>query len=159
MTAETQSTGGSAGGDDGGGKKKSNLVPLLIVLGVVVVVAIAAGAYFLTRDSGGSDKAAGKAPPRIAKDLYAAWQGGDQAAAARVATSGAVTQIFAIQKDEGSGLTFAGCKKAGTEPLPKVCTYSRPGGELTVTVSVVDGKRQASAVKLSAAATTPTSAP
>jgi hypothetical protein len=159
MTAETQSTGGSAGGPDDTKKKKSNLVPILIVVGIVVVIAIAAGAYFLTRDSGGADQATGKAPPRIAKDLYAAWQSGDQAAAAKVATPEAVTQIFAIKTDEGTGLTFDGCEKTGTQPVPKVCTYSRPGGELTITVSVVEGKRVASAVKLGPAATTPTSAP
>jgi hypothetical protein len=158
MTAETESTGAGAGGADGA-KKKSNLVPILIVVGIVVIVAIAAGVYFLTRDSGGADKATGKAPPRIAKDLYAAWQNGDRAAAAKVATPQAVTQIFAINTAEGSGLTFDGCRKTGTQPVPKVCTYSRPGGELTITVSVVEGKRVASAATLGPAATTPTSTP
>ncbi len=155
MTAETQADGGGAAEAP---KKKSNLVPILIVVGVIVVIAIGAGVYLLTRDSGGgSEKATGKAPPRVAKDLYKAWQAGDRTAAAAVATPTAVDQIFAIKTDEGSGLVFGGCVKAGNTPLPKTCTYSRPGGQLVITVSVVGEKRQASDVKLGAAATTPTS--
>jgi hypothetical protein len=156
MTAETQSP---SGGSADGAKKKSNLVPILIVVGIVVVVAIAGGAYLLTRDSGGSDGPAGPPPPRVAKDLYAAWQDGDRAAAAKVATPDAVTQIFAIDKSEGTDLDFGGCLKTGGTPLPKDCTFSRPGGALVITVSGIDGKRTATAVKLGPAATTPTSTP
>jgi hypothetical protein len=157
MTAETQSTDGGTGGADGA-KKKSNLVPILIVLGIVLIVAIAAGVYFLTRDSGGSDAPKGAAAGKISKDLYAAWQSGDRSAAAANATPQAVTAIFAIDKNQGRGLEFGGCAKAGTNPFPKTCTYSRPGGDLTITVSVLDGQRKATAVKLGPAATTPTSA-
>jgi hypothetical protein len=154
MTAETQGDGGNAGA-----KQKSNLVPILIVVGIIVVIAIAGGVYLLTRDSGGSDGPEGEAPPKVAKDLYAAWQDGDQAAAAKVATADTVTAIFAIEKDEGSGLEFGGCEKTGSTPLPKDCSFTRPGGELTITVSNVDGKRTATAVKLGPTATTPTSTP
>jgi hypothetical protein len=156
MTAETQSAGG--GGADGA-KKKSNLVPILIVVGIIVVVAIAAGVYLLTRDSGGKDAPEGAAPPKVSKDLYAAWQDGDRAAAAKVADSGTVTAIFAIDTREGTDLDFAGCEKTGDTPLPKDCSFTRPGGELTITVSNVDGKRTATAVKLGPTATTPTSTP
>jgi hypothetical protein len=138
-------------------KKKSSLVLILIVVGVIVVIAIGAGAYFLTRDDDSSSKAEGKAPPRISKDLYAAWQDDDRTAAAGVATAAAVSEIFAIPANEGDGLDFGGCDKVGDAPLPKDCVYSRPGGQLTITVAVVDGKRVATAVKLGPAATTPTS--
>ncbi len=97
--------------------------------------------------------------PKVAKNLYAAWQDGDRAAAAKVADSGTVTAIFAIDKSEGTDLQFAGCTKTGDTPLPKDCSFTRPGGELVVTVSAVDGKRTATAVKLGPAATTPTSTP
>jgi hypothetical protein len=156
MTAETQSAGG---GSADGATKKSNLVPILIVVGIIVVVAIAGGVYLLTRDSGGSSAPEGEAPPKVAKDLYAAWQDGDQAAAAKVADSGTVTAIFAIDKNEGSDLKFGGCEKTGGTPLPKDCSFTRAGGQLVITVSNVDGKRTATAVKLGPAATTPTSTP
>jgi hypothetical protein len=156
MTAETPSAGGSSAD---GAKKKSNLVPILIVVGIVVVIAIAGGAYLLTRDSGGSTTLEGKYPPKISKELYAAWQANDRAAAAKVATPAAVTQIFALKTDEGSGLVFGKCEKTGAKLLPKACTFTRPGGELTITVSAVGNKRLASAVTLGPAATTPTSAP
>jgi hypothetical protein len=138
-------------------RKKSNLVPILIVVGVLVVVAVGLG-IFLLRDSGSSSTAVtGAAPPKLAKDLYQAWQSGDRAAAATSADPAAVTAIFAFPASQGTGLVFGGCTKDGTGPLPKTCVFSRPGGELKLTVSKVGDKRSVTAVTLGPAATTPTS--
>jgi hypothetical protein len=137
--------------------KKRNLVPILIVVGVIVVIIIAAGVYKLTKSSSSSSGATGPPPGKISKNLYTAWQAGDQTAAAKVATPQAVTQIFAIKASEGTGLVFGGCTKVGANPLPKACVFSRPGGELTVTVGRANGKRVVTKVKLGPAATTPTS--
>jgi hypothetical protein len=41
--------------------------------------------------------------------------------------------------------------------LPRACTFSRPGGELTMTVAKVNGKSKVTKVTLGPAATTPTS--
>ena len=124
MTAETQSAGG---GSADGAKKKSNLVPILIVVGIIVVVAIAAGAYLLTRDSGGSDAPEGAPPPKVAKNLYAAWQDGDRAAAAKVADSGTVTAIFAIDKSEGTDLQFARLREDRRHAAPQGLQLHAPG--------------------------------
>jgi hypothetical protein len=121
--------------------KKTNLVPILIVIGVIVVVIIGVGVWKLTSDDSGASKPAGPPPPRLSKNLYTAWQGDDRSAAAKNATAAAVSQIFAIAKTEGEGLTFGGCAKIGDTQLPKACVYSRPGGELTMTVSRQGDKR------------------
>ena len=54
------------------------------------------------------------------------------------------------------GLVFGACTKTGDRPIPKACTFTRPGGVLTMTVDNVNGKKVVTAVKLGPAATTPT---
>jgi hypothetical protein len=136
--------------------KRRNLVPILIVAGVVVLAIIGVGVWKLTGSSSSSG-ASGEAPPRLAKNLYQAWQGQDRAAAAKSADPTTVTAIFAIPASEGSGLTFGTCVKTGATLLPKSCTFTGAGGTLTMTVSNVNGKRTITAVHLRPAATTPTS--
>lgn len=135
--------------------KKSNVV-VIVIIAVVVVAAVGIGVYLLTRDDGESE-ADTTTPAGISKSLYSAWQDGNRTAATDVATPGAVGQIFAIPTKEGDGLEFGGCEKVGSESLPQTCTYSRPGGELAITVGDVQGTTLATAVILGPAATTPTS--
>lgn len=112
-------------------QKKRNLVPILIIVGIVVVAIIAAGVYKLTKsDSTKKGRPAGQ----TAKGLYKAWQSGDQAKAAKFANGTAVTTIFAVKTTDASGLTFGGCSATGNGAFPKECVWSRPGGELTMTL-------------------------
>lgn len=136
-------------------KKKTNLVPILIVIGVIVVVIIGVGVWKLTA-SDDDTKAAGGAPPiKLSKDLYAAWQANDRTAAAKDATAGAVTQIFAIPASDGADLKFGGCQKAADAQFPKVCIFTRPGGQLTMTVNPIAGNRTITKVELGAAGLPP----
>ena len=134
---------------------KSNLVPILIVVGIIVVIVIGAGVYFLTRDDDSGGGATGDPPPRIAKDLYAAWQADDRTAAGRIATAEAVDEIFDIDRTEGADLEFGGCERIGATVLPRACVFTRPGGQLTITVSIVDDARVASGVELGPAGLPP----
>jgi ABC-type nitrate/sulfonate/bicarbonate transport system permease component len=138
-------------------KKKRNLVPILIVVGVIVIVIIGAVAYKLRGSSSSSSKPSGPPPGAVAKRLYKAWQSGNQADAAKSANPAAVGQIFAIKASDGTGLTFGGCKTAGSSAFPKTCVFSRSGGQLTMTVSRANGTKTVTHVTLSSAATTPTS--
>jgi hypothetical protein len=136
-------------------KKKRNLVPILIVVGVIVIV-IAAGVIYKLTKSSSNNKASGPAPSKIVHELYSAWQSGDQAAAAKVANPAAVTQMFAIKKTDATGLVFGGCTKAGGAPFPKTCVWTRPGGQLAMTVTRANGTKTVTNVTLGSAATTPT---
>jgi hypothetical protein len=135
-------------------KKKTNLVPLLIVIGVIVVVIIGVGVWKLTGDDEAA-KPSGPPPPRVSKNLYDAWQADDRSAAAKSATAAAVTEIFDIPASEGEGLEFGGCTKAGDLQLPKICVFSRPGGELTMTVNLVGDKRTVNKVEFGPAGLPP----
>jgi hypothetical protein len=136
-------------------KKKTNLVPILIVIGVIVVVIIGVGVWKLTSSDSSSTAASGPPPIRLAKDLYNAWQANDRTAAAADATPAAVTQIFAIPASDGEGLTFGGCSRPTNAQFPKACIYTRPGGQLTMSVNPVAGKRTITKVELGAAGLPP----
>ena len=68
----------------------------------------------------------------------------------------AVTAIFKVQPTAASGLEFGGCKATGGNAFPKTCTWSRPGGELTMTVQKQGGKATVTNVTYGPAGTTPT---
>jgi hypothetical protein len=135
-------------------QKKRNWVPIIIIVGIVVIAIIAAGVYKLTK----SDSTTKGTPPGLtAKGLYKAWQAGNQAQAAKFGNANSVTTIFAVAPTDASGLKFGGCSATGAGPFPKECTWSRPGGELTMTLVRVGGKAQVTKVHYGPAATTPTS--
>jgi hypothetical protein len=115
----------------GAPQKKRNLVPIIVVVVVVVVIA-AAAAFFLLRDDSSGE--AGKPAGQSAKAVFVAWQDGDRTAAAEYASAGAVDELFGVETSGAEGLEFGGCSATGDGPWPKECVWSRPGGELTMTV-------------------------
>ena len=131
---------------------------------MIVLVIIGVGIWVLTSgdDDGSSDSSktsAGSAgnPTQASKDFYNAWQSQDRAAAGKVATPEAVTAIFAYPVAEGTGLVFGGCQKVPAGASAQICTFSRPGGLLTMTASGSGSEWKINAVTLGPAATTPTS--
>jgi hypothetical protein len=118
-------------------KPRGPLVIILIVVGVLVVAGIAVVAWKVGSDS---DDSAGAPAGQAAKGLYKAWQSGDRSAAAEVATPTSVTAIFKVQPSDASGLQFDGCSATGANPFPKECVWSRPGGQLALTVQKQDDK-------------------
>jgi hypothetical protein len=132
--------------------KKRNLVPIIIVVAVVVIIGVGLAAWRLTSDS---SESAGKPAGQSAKALFKAWQDDDRAAAAVVATPDAVTAIFAIDASEASGLEFAECTPTGDGPFPKECVWTRPGGELTMTVEKEGDTPEVTNVDLGAAGLPP----
>jgi hypothetical protein len=64
-------------------------------------------------------------PEDAAKSLFSGWLAGDQGAAKRCATDGAVAALF---KTSGAGAqwTFQGCDSS--DPAAPACSYSYEGG-------------------------------
>jgi hypothetical protein len=112
-------------------QKKRNWVPIIIVVGVIVLIVIGVGVWRLTSDDSAE---AGKPAGQSAKAVFAGWQNGNRAAAARFASDEAVTKLFAISTSDASGLRFGGCSPTTDDPFPRECVWSRPGGELTMEV-------------------------
>lgn len=135
-------------------KKRGPLVIILVVVGVLVVAGVAIAAWKL---SSSSSSKSGAPAGQTAKGLYKAWQNGNQAAAAKDASSAAVSAIFVVKPADATGLKFDGCAATGSNAFPKECTWSRPGGQLTMKVAKQGGTTKVTSVQFGAAATTPTS--
>ena len=134
-------------------KKRGPLVIILVVVGVLVVAGIGIAAWKLSSSS--SSSSSGAPAGQTAKGLYKAWQNGNQAGAAKDASPAAVTAIFAVKPADESQLQFDGCVAAGSKAFPKECTWSRPGGQLTMTVAKQGGKPTVTKVAYGPAGTTP----
>jgi hypothetical protein len=112
-------------------KKRGPLLIILIVVGVIVIAGIVAVVVKKSGDSGGS---AGAPAGQATKGLYKAWQAGNANGAAKFATPSSVTYLFKVSPSDAAGLKFDGCTATGNDPFPKECEWSRPGGQLTMTV-------------------------
>jgi hypothetical protein len=135
-------------------KKRGPLVIILVVVGVLIVIGAGIAIWKVTSDSSSSS---GAPAGQTAKGLYKAWQKGNQAAAAKDASPTAVTAIFKVTPADASNLQFDGCSATGSNPFPKECTWSRPGGQLVMTVTKQGGKAKVTKVEYGPTATTPTS--
>jgi hypothetical protein len=113
-------------------KQRGPLVVIIIVVGALIIVG---GAIAVWKFTGSSSSSSGAPAGQTAKGLYKAWQSGNKTAAAKYASPTAVTAIFKIAPSEASGMQFDQCSATGNNPFPKECVWSRPGGELTMTVN------------------------
>jgi hypothetical protein len=102
---------------------------------IAVIVIVLAGIFIYKKTNKSSSSAAFTPVGKVSKQLYQSWQNGDRVTAAKYATSGAVTQLFALTGSQKAGLTFAHCKKVSDKPFPKECMFTRPGGTLTFTLT------------------------
>jgi hypothetical protein len=108
----------------------------IIVAAVIVVIVVVLGGIFIYKKTQKNSSGPAYTPAgKISKSLYKAWQNGDRVTAAKYATSGAVTQMFALSASQSTGLTFGHCRKISDKPFPKQCLFTRPGGTLTMTLT------------------------
>lgn len=106
---------------------------IAVVVAVIVLAGAAFGVYALTRP-------ADKYTPVVVtvKAVFTDWQQGDEAAARKHMSSKALADLFAIKASEGTDLTFGGCRLFGPKLFPRICTWSRPGGQLAMRVQIKD---------------------
>jgi hypothetical protein len=135
-------------------QRKRNWVPIIIIV-VVLVVIVAGVVAWRVRSNDSTDKVVPAG--QTAKGLYKAWQAGNRNAAAKYANAASVDKIFVIQKTEASGLQFGGCTPTGNGPFPKECVWTRPGGELTMTLNKSGDTVTVTNVKFGPAGTPPAS--
>jgi hypothetical protein len=151
-TAPTESQPGSSSGN--------RRVWIIVAAVVALIVIVGAGIVIYKKTNKSDSKAAFTPAGTVAKHFVVAWKAGDRTAAAKLASNGAVTQAWVLKPESASGLTFGACKKTAKNPFPKACTFTRPGGQVVLTVTRL-GKAnpEVTAVVEAQAGTPPTSAP
>jgi hypothetical protein len=126
------------------------------IIAAIVIIVIAVAAVVIWKLSSGGSSNPSTTAPKQARALYSAWQNGNRDRAGKVATAPAVNALFRVNADEWKGLKLGGCRKTTKNQFPKVCTFSRPGGSLLMTVNKVSGKITVTAVLPGPAALPPT---
>jgi hypothetical protein len=122
---------------------------------IVVVVVLAGGAFVVYKLT--DKKSFGDPPYKVAKTVFAAAEKGDRAVLADNSTAAGTSQLQALDAKSLQGMTFAKCAPfAGAKPT-RLCTYTRPGGQLLLRLVVVDSAWKVDQATLGAAAVTPTS--
>ena len=148
MTAEVPTSSGSELS-----RPSSTRTVIIVVLAVVVLAGAAFVVYKLTnkRDTGESFQV-------VAHKVETALVHGDRATIEKYSTAQGIADLEKITKQDVSGLTFATCG-----PLlgvrTKGCTWVRPGGQLSLVLTVPDAKFLVSSAKIGPAGLAPTSPP
>ena len=111
---------------------------------VVALIILAGGSYALYKATRTNDETT--PATTTAQRVFSLWQNGDRNAASESMTPVALKDLFAIKATESKGLAFKGCKKTTAAFFPKLCVWSRPGGQLSMQLIVEDKKNLIDAV-------------
>jgi hypothetical protein len=117
-------------------KRSPGVVAAIVI---VVVIALAGGAFLVYKLTKTKDEPAPAL--RVAKEVVAAVAAGDAAVLRSHSTGEGTTQLLALQPDDAGGvkLTAASCKPFAARTPTRVCTATRPGGQLALRLIFTDG--------------------
>lgn len=124
---------------------------------VVVVIALVGGGLLIYKLTKSKDEPAPAL--KVAKEVVAAVKAGDTAVIRSHSTGQGTTQLLALTPNDAGGvkLTAASCKVfAGNTPT-RLCTATRPGGELGLRLIFTDGAWRVDLVNSGPAGLPPTS--
>lgn len=149
MTAEVPTSSGSESS-----RSSSTRTILIVVVAVIVLASAAFVVYKLTNKSD-----TGQPPRVVAVNVQKAVVAGDQATIDKYTTAQGRTEIAALKGKLG-GFTFSGsCSFVLQKVKTKLCVMNRPGGQLSLYVTLTNGKYLVSAAKVGPAGLSPTSPP
>lgn len=112
-----------------GTKKRSPALVIGIV--IVVVVVLAGGAYVIYKLT---DKHEIKPAAVTAKAVFVDLQKGDAGQARSDSTPAGQNALRTITADDVNGLVFGGCKAFPGDQPTRLCIWSRPGGQLSMSL-------------------------
>jgi hypothetical protein len=108
-----------------------------LAIAIAVVIVLAGGGYAIYKLTNKTEQ---QPAFETAKEVFAALESGDTAAAEDRATEAGATALAAIGREDLDGLAFSGCSPYPGEPPTRVCTWTRPGGQLTIALELDDKK-------------------
>jgi hypothetical protein len=137
--------------------KKGRSPGVIIAIVIIVVVVLVGGGIAIYKLTKSKDEPT--AVIVVAKNTTAAVASGNDATIRSLSTGNGTTQLLALSPDSVNGFTFVARNCApvqGSEPT-RVCTTSRPGGQLTLRLVFVDSEWKVDEATVGPAAVTPTS--
>ncbi|MEP6624312.1 MAG: hypothetical protein ABJC79_07700 [Acidimicrobiia bacterium] len=127
-----------------------------IIIAVVVVIALAGGAFVVYKLTNKKD--VGTPAVIIAQTARKAAQTGDLAKLTKVTTADGKSEM-ALLKGKLSGLVWTNCVPNPYVNGGKLCTFTRPGGQLSIGLVKPNGKWLVASARLGAAGLPPTTPP
>ena len=139
----------------GTSKRSPGIVAAIVI---VVVIALVGGGFLVYKLTKSKDEPTPSL--KVAKEIVAAIKSGDSGQIRALSTGDGTTQLLAIKSDEVNGLqmTAASCKVFAAKTPTRVCTASRPGGQLQIRLIFTDNAWKADLANLGPAGLPPTSA-
>jgi hypothetical protein len=106
---------------------------------IVVVIALVGGAFVVYKLTKSKEEVTPML--QVAKRTVAAIKSGDSAELRTLSTGQGTTQLLALKPADVDGITIIApsCKIFAASTPTRVCTASRPGGQLTLRLVVTDG--------------------
>jgi hypothetical protein len=118
---------------EGGSSRPSWLVPVIVIVAVVVLVGGAFVVYKLTKSTSSAE-----APYVVVHRTVVAIKGGQSPKSSDTSGQGEA-ELDAITAQDLEGLQFGGCQALPQAPNTARCIWSRPGGQMTMSLSKTDG--------------------
>jgi hypothetical protein len=111
-----------------GSSRPSWLIPVIVIVIIVVLAGGAFVVYKLTNKHEAHPAAA------TAKVVFVDLQQGDANKARSDSTANGQAALRTITADDVKGLVFGGCKPFPGTPPTRVCIWTRPGGQLSMSL-------------------------
>jgi hypothetical protein len=137
--------------------KKGRSPGVVAAIVIIVVIALVGGAFVIYKLTKSKDEATPML--QVAKDTVAAIKSGDTAELRSLSTGQGTAQLLALKPGDVNGITIiaASCKLFAASTPTRVCTASRPGGQLTLRLVVTDGAWKVDSANVGPAGLPPTS--
>jgi hypothetical protein len=123
----------TAATDGANSSRPSWLVPVIVI---VVIVVLAGGAYVVYKLTASNDTT--DPPVTVVHRAIVAIRAGDPGKADSDATTQGQAQLAKVTASDISGMKFGGCPASG-QTDSRTCIWSRPGGQMTMTLTKVGG--------------------
>jgi hypothetical protein len=138
----------------GTSKRSPGIVAAIVI---VVVLALAGGGFLVYKLTKSKDEPTPVL--KVAKDVVAAIKAGDTAQLRTLSTGQGATQLLAFKPGDAGGVTMtaASCKVFGAKQPTRVCTATRPGGQLQLRMVFVSNAWKVNLATIGPAGLPPTS--
>jgi hypothetical protein len=119
---------------DSGSSRPSWLIPVIVV---VVIVVLAAGAFVVYKLT--DTKETAEAPITVVHRVVVAVRADKPSQANSDLTGAATGQVSSLTANQINGLKFNACVPVPQQPNARLCTWSRPGGQMSMALVKVNG--------------------
>jgi len=131
--------------------------PAVVAIAIILVLSLlGGGGYVIYKLTNKTQRAPAF---QVAKDAVAAIGSGNSAKLGDLSTSSGKVALVKITANDVKGLTFGGCKAFPGKDPTRLCVWSRPGGQLSMSVILLNKNWKVDAAEIGPAGLPPAGQP